>query len=41
MDLGLAGRVALICGGTRGIGRAVATTLKEEGAQVAVNGRDP
>lgn len=41
MDLGLKGRVALVCGGTRGLGRAVAGILKEEGAEVAVNGRDP
>ncbi|MBW8839816.1 MAG: SDR family oxidoreductase [Gemmatimonadetes bacterium] len=41
MNLGLEGRVALVCGGTRGIGHAVASTLTEEGAQVAVNGRDP
>ncbi|HUC39187.1 MAG TPA: SDR family NAD(P)-dependent oxidoreductase, partial [Gemmatimonadales bacterium] len=40
MDLGLRGRVALVCGGTRGLGRAVANILTEEGAQVAVNGRD-
>ena len=39
MNLGLSGRVALVCGGSRGIGRAVATTLEKEGTQVAINGR--
>ncbi|ULN53267.1 SDR family NAD(P)-dependent oxidoreductase [Mycolicibacillus parakoreensis] len=37
----LAGRVAVVVGGTRGIGAAVAGLLAEQGAQMVVNGRDP
>jgi 3-oxoacyl-[acyl-carrier protein] reductase len=40
VDLGLAGRVALVGGSSAGLGLAVATRLAAEGARVAVNGRD-
>ena len=40
MDLGLAERVYLVTGGTRGLGRAAAEVLVAEGAKVVVSGRD-
>jgi 3-oxoacyl-[acyl-carrier protein] reductase len=39
MDLGLRGRVALVCGASSGLGYAVAAQLGAEGATIALNGR--
>ena len=39
MDLGLEGRVALITGGSKGLGRAIAAELVAEGARVAIASR--
>ncbi|TDC66644.1 SDR family oxidoreductase [Micromonospora sp. KC207] len=41
MDLGLEGRVALVAGGSSGIGLACAKEFAAEGAHVAICGRDP
>lgn len=41
MDLGIAGRRALVLGGNRGIGQGIAQALAQEGVQVAITGRDP
>lgn len=39
MDLGLAGHVYVVTGGTRGLGRAAAEALVAEGAHVVLSGR--
>jgi 3-oxoacyl-[acyl-carrier protein] reductase len=41
LDLGLAGKVALVAGGSSGIGLAAAAELAREGAHVAIGARDP
>lgn len=39
MDLGLRNKIALVTGSTKGIGKAIATELAREGADVIINGR--
>jgi 3-oxoacyl-[acyl-carrier protein] reductase len=40
MDLGLAGRKAIVCASSRGLGKACARALAEAGCEVVINGRD-
>ena len=40
MDLGIAGRKAIVCASSRGLGKACARALAEAGCQVVMNGRD-
>ena len=41
MDLGIAGRTALVCGSSKGLGRACAEALAEAGVAVVLNARSP
>ena len=38
MDLGIAGKTAIVCGSSRGLGRACAHSLAKAGCKVVVNG---
>lgn len=40
MDLGIAGRKAVVCASSQGLGRACAEALVAEGVDVIINGRD-
>ena len=41
MELGLRGKVAIVGGGSRGLGRACAVGLANEGTRVAICSRNP
>lgn len=40
MDLGIAGRKAIVCASSKGLGRGCAMALAAEGVEVVINGRD-
>ncbi len=40
MDLGIAGRTAIVCASSRGLGRACATALAQEGVNLVINARE-
>lgn len=40
MDLGIAGRTAIVCASSRGLGRGCALALAEAGVNLVINGRD-
>jgi 3-oxoacyl-[acyl-carrier protein] reductase len=39
MDLGIAGKKALVCASSEGLGKACAVSLSREGVHVYINGR--
>ena len=41
MDLGLKGKVVIVGGASKGIGKATALVFAREGAKVAISARDP
>src|SRR5688572_13965442 len=41
MDFGIAGRRAIVCASSSGLGRACAQALAEAGCDVVINGRNP
>ncbi|MFO1115205.1 MAG: SDR family oxidoreductase [Beijerinckiaceae bacterium] len=41
MDLGIAGRKAIVCASSQGLGLACASALAREGCHVVINGREP
>ncbi|HEX8445932.1 MAG TPA: SDR family oxidoreductase [Sphingomonas sp.] len=41
MDLKIAGRTAIVCASSRGLGRACALELARAGARIVINGRNP
>jgi 3-oxoacyl-[acyl-carrier protein] reductase len=40
MDLGIAGRKAIVCASSKGLGRACARSLAEAGCEIVLNGRE-
>lgn len=40
MDLGIAGRTAIVCASSRGLGKACAHSLAQAGVDIVINGRD-
>jgi 3-oxoacyl-[acyl-carrier protein] reductase len=39
MDLGISGRTAIVCAGSKGLGRGCAMALAENGVDLVLNGR--